>query len=209
MIVLLDESGNTGIRPSPGTSPYFICGLVLFNDNSKAQQCSERISQLRNEIGYAQNYEFHFNENSDRIRRRFLDAIKPFDFQYIAVAINKFSDKMPTELKSGGPKLYNYLCGITLVSSFPYLESATLIIDKSGSKAFQTNLRKYLKRELNDPEGTKIKKYKSEESHKDNLLQLADYCVGILSRKVNNKKNWQDYYAYISKKEIAFIDLLK
>jgi hypothetical protein len=62
---------------------------------------------------------------------------------------------------------------------------------------------------LNDADGNKIKKYKSEESHKDNLLQLADYCVGILARKVNAKKDWEEYYRYIAKKQIDFVELLK
>ena len=138
-----------------------------------------------------------------------VSGIRNFDFQYIAVGINKFSEKLPQNLKNGNMELYKYISGVALTSSLPYLDSATLIIDKSGSKAFQTSLRQYIREELDDREGKRIKKFKSQESNKNNLLQLADYCVGILARKMTEKKGWEDYYMYISKKEISVIELLK
>jgi hypothetical protein len=209
MIVALDESGNTSTKPSEGTSRYFTVGAVIFESNDEANKCDERIGRLRHELNKPHDFEFHFTENSDTIRKRFLEAISEYDFRYIAVAINKFSDKLPQELQRKHSALYKYVCGVVLSSGMPYLKSAILIMDKSGSKAFHTSLRKYLREELEDSDGSKIKKYKAQESHKNNLLQLADCCVGVLARKLNDKKGWEDYYKYISKKEIDFIELLK
>ena len=209
MIVLLDESGNFDTTPSRGASKYFAVGLTFFFDNPTAEACDARIDLLREELGYSHDFEFHFTENSHRVRLAFLEAVKSFDFQYIAVGINKFSEKLPSNLKHGNTELYKYICGIALTSSLPYLDSAKLIIDKSGSKAFQTSLRKYIREELNDKSGERIKKFKPQESCKNNLLQLADYCIGILARKMSNKKGWEKYYSFISPKEISVIDLLK
>ncbi|MDR1197367.1 MAG: DUF3800 domain-containing protein [Candidatus Nomurabacteria bacterium] len=209
MLVFLDESGNTGIKPSDGTSRYFVIGLVIFLEKNIAQKCDERIDQLRIKLHKPHDFEFHFADNSDKVRKAFINTIKDFNFQYIAVGINKYSGKLPSELQKGKAALYNYICGVALSSSMPYLNSATIIIDKSGSKAFQTNLRNYLRNKLNDKDAKKVKKYKSEDSRKNNLLQLADYCVGILARKMNSKKNWKDYYRVIASKELDFIELLK
>jgi hypothetical protein len=82
-------------------------------------------------------------------------------------------------------------------------------MDKSVSKAFHASLRKYLRDELEDSDGAKIKKHKAQESHKNNLLQLADYCVGVFARKLSCKKGCDSYYKFISGKEIDFIELLK
>jgi hypothetical protein len=208
MLVFLDESGNTGIKKSNGTSQFFVIGLVIFTSDDEAAKCDQRIDELRHELGKPYDFEFHFADNSNKVRRAFIEAVKAFDFHYIAVGINKYSDKLPAELARGSAALYNYLCGIALGSSMPYLDSATIVIDKSGSKAFQTNLRNYLRKELADKDAKKIRKYKSEDSHNNNLLQLADYSVGILARKINNKKNWEEFYKIIASKELDFIELL-
>ena len=209
MLVFLDESGNTGMKLCDGVSQFFLIGLVVFFDNNEAGRCDERINRLRGELQKPDGFEFHFSNNSDKVRKAFVDAISKFDFKYIAVCINKFSSKLPIELSRNKTELYNYLCGVALSCSMPYLNAATIVMDKSGSKAFQTNLRNYLRKEMNDINSKKVKRYKSEDSHKNNLLQLADYCVGILARKVNNKKNWHEYYKAISGKELEFLELLK
>ena len=209
MLVLLDESGNLSVTESHGTSRYFVVGITFFLDNAVADACDARISQLREELGYAHDFEFHFTENSHRVRLAFLEAVKAFDFQYTAVGVNKFSEKLPPALKQGDAELYKYISSLALTSSLPYLDSAILIIDKSGSKAFQTSLRRYIREELDDKKREKIKKIKPQESRKNNLLQLADYCVGILARKMRNKKDWEKYYSYISPKELSVIELLK
>jgi len=209
MIALMDESGNTSNKPSPGTSQYFVVGVVLFQDNDVANECDARIDKLREELGYVHDFEFHFTDNSDRVRKAFLNAVKDYDFQYFAAGINKYSEKFPEEFKNRDAELYKYISAVTLSSCLPFLNASPLIIDKSGSQAFQASLRKYIREELNDKDGKHIKKFKPQESVKNNLLQLADYCVGIIARKMSDKKGWADYYRIISKREFSVIELLK
>lgn len=41
-----------------------------------------------------------------------------------------------------------------------------------------------------------------QDSAGNNLLQLADYVVGVLNRKVQGKKDASEYYRFISTKEM-------
>jgi len=62
-------------------------------------------------------------------------------------------------------------------------------------------LAKYLKSKMNSDKKT-IKKLKQQKSHSNNLLQLADYITGVTNRRFQKKKDWTEYYRFISDKEI-------
>jgi hypothetical protein len=159
---------------------------------------------LRSELGLSDDYEFHFANNSKRIRLAFLEAINPYNFSVITVAINKDPGKLFGEGFNVKTSFYKYACQMVLTNALPYLDKATLVIDKSGNTTFQGELRKYLRHKLNDHDGTTIKQFKSQQSHHNNLLQLVDYCVGISNRKVQVKKDWQEYFKYIAAKQISW-----
>ena len=200
MLAFLDESGDTGRKTDGGSSKYFIVSLVFFLDNDEALACDQRISLLRNELGLPDNYEFHFSNNSKRVREAFLEAAARYNFTVITVVINKDRDKLYGEGFNIKSSFYKYACQMVLTNAMPYLDQATLILDRSGSATFQGQLKNYLRNKLDDHERLKIKKIKAQDSHKNNLLQLVDYCVGISSRKVQDKKDWQGYYKYVSAK---------
>jgi hypothetical protein len=203
MLVFLDESGDTGRKVNSGSSQYFVVSIALFDDNDEASRCDQRIELLRNELNRP-DFEFHFSDNSRNVRKAFLEAINPYHFSYITVAIDKTPDKLYGAGFNNKESFYKYACHMVLTNALPYLESAKLIIDKSGNGTFQGELRRYLRNKLGDPTGTKINSFKPQDSRKNNLLQLVDYCAGISARKVQNKKDWQDYYKYISAKELNF-----
>ena len=204
MLVLLDESGDTGRKLTKGSSAYFIVSIAIFLDNEEALKCDQRIGLLRNELNLTDNYEFHFSDNSKRVRQAFLNAINPYNFSVITVAINKDPKKLFGEGFNVKSSFYKYACQMVLTNALPYLDKATLIIDKSGNSTFQGELRKYLRNKLNDKKGEKIKNFISQHSHHNNLLQLVDYCVGVSNRKIQDKKDWQEYYRYISAKQLIW-----
>ena len=201
MLVFLDESGDTGRKTDTGSSQYFIISLVIFNDNDEALACDQRINLLRREINKAPDYEFHFAHNSEKVRLSFLEAINSYNFTYCTVAINKDPNKLFGQGFNVKTSFYKYACNMVFTNALPYLENAKVIIGKSGSSTFQGELRKYLKNRL-DNDGTKLRSFKQQESHKNNLLQLADYCAGVCGRKIQNKPDWNKYYKYISAKEL-------
>ena len=200
MLAFLDESGDTGRKIEKGSSKFFVVSLVLFIDNEEALKCDQRIELLRNELNLPENYEFHFADNSKRVRQVFLEATSPYNFSVVAAVIDKDPKKLFGEGFYVKSSFYKYACHMVLTNALPYLDKATLIIGKSGSTTFQGALRKYLRNKLNDHERSKIKKIKPQHSHHNNLLQLADYCVGISNRKAQNKKDWKEYYKYVSAK---------
>lgn len=204
MLAFLDESGDTGRKINLGSSVYFIISIVIFLDDDEAMRCDQRIELLKSELGLPLNYEFHFSNNSHKARMAFLNAINPYNFVVITVAIDKSPDKLYGDGFNIKNSFYKYACQLVLANSLPYMDKAILVLDKSGSSTFQGELKKYLIGKLNDQGSSKIKKIKSQPSHKNNLIQLADYCVGVNNRKIQNKKNWQSYYKYIAFRQVSF-----
>lgn len=204
MLVFLDESGDTGRKVTSGSSQYFVVSLAVFLDNDEALKCDQRIGLLRTELGLPDNYEFHFSDNSKRVRLAFLDAINPYNFSFITVAINKDPKKLFGDGFNYKTSFYKYACQMVITNALPYLDKATLVIDKSGNTTFQGELRKYLRGKIGDHNGDKIAKFKSQKSHHNNLLQLVDYCVGVSNRKVQNKKDWGEYYKFVSAKQLSW-----
>lgn len=204
MLAFIDEAGDTGLKTDQGASQFFVVVMVLFEDHEEALRCDQRISLLRKELGYADGFEFHFRENSDRQRKRFLEAVAPYDFQYFGFALNKGSEKLWGPGFEHKASLYKFTCGIVFENAKPYLTDAIVVLDESGTDTFRSQLGKYLGRRMTTSGGTRlIKKIKMQRSSGNNLLQLADYAAGVVSRKVQRKKKEAaEYYRYIAAKEV-------
>jgi hypothetical protein len=203
MLVFIDESGDPGLKAEKGSSKFFIVSLVVFEDYQEASACDQRIELLKKELGYPPNFEFHFKENSHKIRLAFLEAIRPYNFFYFGIILNKSPEKLWGDGFRNKESLYKYACGLVFENAKPYLEEATIIIDKSGNQVFRNQLAKYLRQKINSAKGPKtINKIKLQYSQKNNLLQLADYIAGTINRSAQNKKFAKDYRKFIAHKEI-------
>jgi len=77
MLVFVDEAGDVGFKFSKGSSRLLIVTIVLFEDHGEAKNCDLRIDLLRNELQLPKRFEFHFNQNSPKIRKAFLQAVVP------------------------------------------------------------------------------------------------------------------------------------
>lgn len=74
------------------------------------------------------------------------------------------------------------------------LQAASVRIDGSGSQEFQRTLGAYLRREL----GQRIKDVKMSDSARDPLMQLADMCIGAITRAERDRANasrWREMLA--------------
>ena len=109
MLVFGDEAGDSGLKLAQGSSKFFTVALVIFEEHDEAIACDQRIELLKKELGWSSESEFHFRNNSDRIRRIFLNAVAPYNFFYYGIVFNKdpsmlandiFLDKKP-EFDSG------------------------------------------------------------------------------------------------------------
>lgn len=202
MLAFIDESGDTGRKIQQGSSEFFTVGVVIFDDNDEALRCDQAISSLREEMSKPQDFEFHFTENSKRVKAKFIELISRFNFYYLAVSINKDPAKLTGEGFNHPKSFYKYACGLVLMNASQYLHEANIKIDKSGNRLFQGELSKNNRQKIDGRSGSKIKKFKSENSKNNNLLQLADYITGIVSRKIKGKPDGIEYYKKISAKEL-------
>lgn len=94
MLAFIDESGDTGRKIHSGSSHYLMVALVVFEEGDEASARDQRISLLRRELNYPETFEFHFRENSDRLRMKFLEAVSPYNFLYFGFALNKDPQKL-------------------------------------------------------------------------------------------------------------------
>lgn len=203
MLAFIDETGDSGLKVEKGASAYFSVALILFEEHSEALRCDQRIELLKSEIGKGSNFEFHFSKNSHKIRTQFLQSIAPYNFFYIVFGINKCSPRLYGPGFQNKDSLYKWTCGTLFENAKPYLKDAIIVIDKSGGATFRSQLAKYLKHKMENKSGEcYIKKVKMQASDANNLLQLADYIAGVINRKIQNKRDWKDFYKFISMKEV-------
>ena len=201
MLIFIDESGDPGLRIEAGSSKYFFVALVVFEDHDEALAADDRISLLRREQGLPVNYEFHFNKMKPAYRRRFFQAIAPYNFFYFGIVIDK-ARLMGREFQLR-ESFHKYACGLIFDNAKPRLSDAIVVIDESGSKNFSQQLKSYLVRRLKDDSGKSfIKKVRTEDSTKNNLLQLADMVVGAVARFYSDKKDSREYRRLIVHREI-------
>jgi len=199
MLVFVDESGDTGLKLSQGSSDFFTVALVVFEENEEAQAADDRITLLRRELKRPAGFEFHFVHNSVDVRRKFFQAILPYNFFYFGYVIDKAQlNAVGLEQKEA---FYKYACGLVFESAKPYLDDAVVRFDASGSQEFQGNLARYLRQKINDPKSARkrIRKVTPDESHRNNLLQLADMVCGALARSVRGEGAEPSHYRKIIK----------
>jgi hypothetical protein len=89
MLVLIDESGDCGLKFDKGSSPYFTCLAVVFSSSFAADACDRSIDELRRTLKKELRYEFHFTNCSDAIRTEFFRAVAPEEFTYAGFVVDK------------------------------------------------------------------------------------------------------------------------
>lgn len=196
MLIFIDESGDSGLKIDKGSSRYFTVGLVLFEEDEEAISCDQRIQLLKREVGWRENDEFHFKNNSDKIRVAFLKAVSPYNFFYYGIVINKDPKKLFGDGFKNKSSFYKYACGLVFENAKEKMRDSTVIIDESGNLDFKNQLATYLRKRVNKNDKL-IKKIKMQRSESNNLLQLADYVAGAINRSVKNEKKKSDAYRKI------------
>lgn len=200
MLAFLDESGDPGFKPDQGSSRYFIVALIVFESDDHAQRVDERIDELRRELRLHPQYEFKFNKLSRDFRIAFLRAANPFHFRYYGVVVNK--EKLYGPGFKFKESFYKYVSRMVFTNARSYLKEAYVVIDGSGSREFRTSFDRYLRARMNE-EHLVIRKVKIQDSHRNNLLQLADMIVGALARSYGEKRDAADYREVIRRHEAA------
>ncbi len=188
MLVLIDESGDCGLKFDKGSSPLFVCVAVVFSDAFSADSCDRAITCLRHSLNKPSGFEFHFSQCSDKMRMAFLETVSSENFRYAAFVVDKrklYGDRFKE------PKaVYKFSVGIVCEHVRPLLANSKIIIDKNGDRAFRADLEKSLRKQMTASDGTcLIKRVTMERSHSNNLVQLADMICGAVMRSCAVRDN--------------------
>lgn len=100
------------------------------------------------------------------------------DFMVRALVVEKariYSDN----LRENKARFYNYFVQMLLKHDNDLLQGARVKIDGSGDREFKRELERYLRQQC---QAGKIASVKFAESHRDNLIQLADMAAGAIAR---------------------------
>ena len=201
MLAFVDESGDAGLKIQKGSSPHFVVILVVFDDPAEATRADYHINAIRQQLRVRRDFEFKFQKTSAEFRRAFLEEMKQFAFRYYGIAIDK------ANLTGAGfaypDSFYKYACKLVCGNAKECLRDAKVTIDGSGTKEFKRQLATYLRKNVNDKDCgyTHIRKVKMEDSHRSNLLQLADMVAGSVARSYKDKPGRSVYRQIIYPKE--------
>lgn len=188
MLVLIDESGCPGFKFTRGSDPVFGIGMVIFANGAAAQFTEASIIEVAEAAGHRT--EFKFSKSRHAVRDAFFRAVAACPFTMRALIVRKellHSQKLRTDTDC----FYNYFVRMLMAYDNGTLTAARVRIDGSGGRDFQRALGTYLRREL----GARIRDVKMSDSASDRLMQLADMCIGAVTRAERDRESatrWRD-----------------
>ena len=182
MIGYIDESGEPGAANKE--NDYLVVSLVIFANREDADKCSASIDRLRKRLNLPDSYEFKISRNSNKVKKAFTALMVNLNFRTITIALRKNDYKKTASYE----KIAGHLT-TAIISNCPgirILQDSNPILYKEISTQLKST-----------KSGNTIKMARS---HSDNLLQLADYVVGLSARKVKGTaKAVREYKPFISK----------
>ena len=186
MLVFIDEAWDSWFKFDKQSSQFFTIWMVIFENDEDAENCSKRIDLIKAELKLPKTYEFHYKKDSDRIKHEFIQKVAPYDFFYYWIVISKINLSLKhLQLRES---FYNYVCSLLFEKVKARLINANVVLDWWYSKSFDKNLQTYLKKKFNTFNEHRIKKVRTEDSRKHNLLQLADYIASWIHREYSSDK---------------------
>lgn len=203
-LIFIDDSGDPGFKGA--TSNNFIMASAVFIDSATATKVNSVISNYRQSLGWREETEFKFRKTNKQIIKQLLYSICKYPFKIYAVYVDKTSYKQMLPVFDR-EKLYNWAIK-ELLCIIP-MNEALIKIDGRSSREHKLRVKSYLRHEINI-NCHKIKNIKTEDSTKDNLIQLADLIAGAINRSMQtDKTDSQEYLAILNKKivKIKRLDL--
>lgn len=196
MLVFIDESGCPGFKFARGSAEMFGIGMVIFNNGEEAQLTEEAIRAVRQQLCHKP--EFKFSKSRDEVRDAFFRAVARCPFRVRALIVRKKSLNS-RHLQTDPDDFYSYFTKMLMKHDDGALNAAKVRIDGSGSQEFQRALGSYLRREL----GQRIKDLKMADSSRDQLMQLADMCIGAIMRAQRTDREKPDRWRQMLAPRIA------
>lgn len=188
MLVFIDESGDPGF--SAGSSPVFVCAMVIFASAKDAAATQEAIAASKARRMHKP--EFKFSKCSDTVRDAYFEAVCGCPFMVRAIVVRK--DVIHSNiLRSEKESFYEFFVKQMMRNDHGDLDKAAIVIDGSGDRLFRQNLEAALRRRLRLGA---LKSLRFKDSQSDPLIQLADMCAGAIARSYRTDRadayRWRD-----------------
>jgi hypothetical protein len=175
MLVFIDESGCSGFKLTRGADAVFAIGMVVFESASDAARTQECIARFRRVVAHYS--EFKFSKSSDRLRDAFFRAVSDCPFKIRALVLDRLRiGELPDALH--GKTFHRFFLCELLRRAAGRLDGARITLDGDGNRIFERRLKAELRRQIHRG----IIGVQIEDSRTDELLQLADMCVGAVAR---------------------------
>lgn len=174
--MLIDESGDPGFKLVRGSSSHFVVAMVIFDDFAEAERTGAAIAELRTRLRLKT--EFKFSKSHDDVKDAFFACVCSHRFVVRAIVVDK-SVIYRDSLRERKELFYNFFVKQLLQHDGGALRDARIKIDGSGDRRFKDELNGYLRKQLT---AGLVRNVKFAESHRDNLIQLADMVAGAVLR---------------------------
>jgi len=183
MLVFIDESGDPGFKIDQGSSPYFVVAMVIFEDVVAAQITQAAI--VGSEARRIHKGEFKFNKTRQDVRDLYFQSVRGSPFSIRAIVVRKDLLSSPGHA-ANGDTLHTFFLKQLIRRARSRLIDAKIVIDGFGARAFRRHLATALRRDL--PPGL-AKSWELSDSKNDDLVQLADMCVGAIARSLREDRS--------------------
>ena len=202
-LIFIDDSGDPGLKNGASSSVFVLAGVV-FESSEIATSVNKEISNYRKALGWEDRHEFKFRKAPKKIKMRFLEIVDKYHFEIYAVFVDK-ARHLNTPRPFDKEKLYN-LAIKELLFSMP-LSGAQVKIDGKYDKKYKLRMKAYVRRIVNK-DTSKISNFDSQDSVRDNLIQLADMVAGSINRYIQTGKTDSEDYIKIIRDKVVQIKQL-
>lgn len=190
MFGYVDESG------APGVATYskdcLAVSLILFDSEEARDESIFAIDDLRKKLRLPEDYEFHCSSNSARPQKEFIKLLSSLDFRFITIVIHKNDFK----------KTASYSRLSALLVDEVEKRFSEVKIEMDSNPILYAELRKRIRERR-----LKYIKVRERNSKNSRLIQVADYVVNISAKKAKNTPKAREWYAPISNKVLAFVEV--
>lgn len=197
MLVFIDESGDSGLKLTSGSSPYFVVAMVTFEDRDAATECERAIADVRRSLGLSPRFEFHYARNSASQQRSFLEVASRFPFEVDIVAIDKA--RLDLREMPAGIRVYPWAARLVVETGTSRLTNASVVIDGRSDRTFRRELQSRFREAMIHSGEKAVRSVKTQPAHQNTLLQLADYVAsvygGALKQRANPVSQRRRYFA--------------
>ncbi|MGZ4105921.1 MAG: DUF3800 domain-containing protein [Tumebacillaceae bacterium] len=200
MLIFVDESGDNGFKFGEGSSRYFLVTTVhIKKDNASSVAACIEASRIA--VNWKR--EFHFKENPDTVRARFLDNVRKEEFYYRAILIDK--QKVSSYFPRKKAEFYKAVVELLFRDDPQHFHNSKIFVDETSDQEFQNQLKKHL-RSIAAECDVSILDIKFKNWKQNSLLQVADMISGAIYRKYD--RGHVIFYDRIKKREhkILIID---